>query len=262
MTIHIYNNFRLILSGFCYQKSLWCLLILGVTVFTSSTLNAQSSPIEMSSGIKPAEDMNRPFIVNGSDSQNQMQQSAEFGGPAMGSIVIDQEVYNKRLASQKQAIGLRLFSASELQQAYNESQVLHKGLAQFPEVSNFKVFRSRLFADRGQHPNAQQCIAYWQNYYAQDTYTNSSTIKDYTRALLDMLGNENYENLRFCLAYIGLEMSDALLYKAYFGKKEKFALALFNCKDIGVKRLPAYFLALDIEHGMCNSLDPSNFTKQ
>jgi hypothetical protein len=243
-------------------------VILPFVVFSASSvpfanLKAQVSPVEMSSGIKPAEDMNRPFIVNGSDSRNESQAVIEAGSQSNTGIIINQEIYNKRMASARQALDLRLFSANELQKAYNEVQVLYLGLSQFSEAANIKTYRSRLFSDRGQDAFAQQCMAYWETYYgAQDANTGSADKKDYTRTLIDLLGNENYQNLRFCLAYIGFEMSDAFLYKAYFAKKDKFATALFTCKDISVRRLPAYFLALDIEYGLCKSLDPSNFTKQ
>jgi hypothetical protein len=139
-----------------------------------------------------------------------------------------------------------LFNADELRFAHKQLSLLHDlYVNEYDAVLLWKETMRLLFFERKIMP--VPCLPLTESLLAEKT---ADVAENYYRLLNDALGIELYENLQFCLSYMGLSYTDWELWEAYVSRRLSLIDSLQNNADI-TTRLKAFIMAVDAYYSLC-----------
>ena len=144
-------------------------------------------------------------------------------------------------------ISLALFDAEFLTAAYSTLNNMRSFYTEHNNSSQlWKNTLSLLFVDRAKLGSVE-CIAV-ENSFAPGSELQAKT--NYNRKLVDVLGDEFYNELNFCLGYLGMSYTDRELWDAYVLNRTSLLADVLAYKDAS-HRLKAFILAADVYYTVC-----------
>lgn len=144
-------------------------------------------------------------------------------------------------------MGLALFDAESLTAAYIALNKMHSFYTEHNNSRElWKNTLSLLFVDRAKL-GSLDCIAV-ENSFAPGSEQAAKT--NYNRKLVDVLGDEFYNELNFCLGYLGMAYTDRELWDAYVWNRTALIADVLAYKEAS-QRLKAFILAADVYYTVC-----------
>jgi hypothetical protein len=78
---------------------------------------------------------------------------------------------------------------------------------------------------------------------------------DYASKIVNTLGDSLYNDLKFCITYLGMTYSDWQLWEAYFMQRQELMQQIKSLPGLS-NRLSAFIMAVDIKYTLCNQYHP------